>query len=97
MPTLTWNAPMPYFSERDEAAFFNWLQSIPGVVSVTGEGRSLKIRLRSARLSGAALREFIALYERYRGDMTELAQFYNSSNASWFKNREAYWYAKVFL
>jgi hypothetical protein len=87
---------MRYFSGGDEAAFFTWLQSIPGVVSVKGYGKELHIGLRSKRLSANSLREFIALYQRYRGNMRELAQFANSSNASWFQATEAFWHSKVF-
>jgi hypothetical protein len=96
MPRLIWKAPMHYFSAGDEAAFFGWLQSIPGVLRVEGKGRELFIQLRSNRLSAASLREFIALYERYEGHMPELAQFANSSNASWFQIRTAPWYKAVF-
>lgn len=87
---------MRYGSPGDEAAFFDWLQSIPGVLSVRGEGRELHIRLRSKRLSSQALRELIALYVRYNGRMNELAQFATPSNEAWFKSKESYWYRKVF-
>ncbi len=87
---------MRYYSPTDEAAFFGWLKSIPGVVSVEGKGRELVIRLRSSRLSASALREFIALYARYGGNMKELGQFERPSNASWFRSPEAYWFKKVF-
>ena len=96
MATLTWQGPMRYFSSGDETAFFTWLQSIPGVVSVEGRGRELLIHLHSKRLSAQSLREFIALYERYRGNMRELAQFANSSNSSWFCAPGAFWHKKVF-
>jgi hypothetical protein len=96
MATLIWQAPMRYFSHGDETAFFSWLQSISGVISVQGHGRELHIRLRSKRLSAQSLREFIALYQRYRGNMNELAQFSNQSNSSWFADPKAYWYSQVF-
>src|SRR3954465_928215 len=96
MTTLVWQAPMQYLSPGDEAAFFTWLQSIPGVLSVHGEGRELHIRLKSKRLSSSALRELIALYWRYNGRMSELAQFVTPSNESWFKAKVTYWHAKVF-
>jgi hypothetical protein len=96
MPNLIWHAPMHYGSQGDEAAFFTWLQSIPGVVSVKGYGHELHIGLRSAKLSTPALREFIALYERYGGRMQELAQFANASNESWFTAKGAPWHASVF-
>jgi hypothetical protein len=87
---------MRFASPGDESAFFSWLHAIPAVVSARGEGRELHIRLRSARLSAANLREFIALYDRYDGNMKELAQFVHSSNESWFKSRSSFWYSKVF-
>ncbi|GAA5185252.1 hypothetical protein GCM10025771_41050 [Niveibacterium umoris] len=96
MATLIWQAPLRYFSPGDESAFFSWLQSISGVVSVQGRGRELHIRLRSKRLSAQSLREFIALYQRYSGDMRELAQFSNPSNASWFADPDAPWHSHVF-
>ncbi len=96
MAMLIWQAPMRYFSPGDEAAFFSWLQSISGVVSVKGRGRELHIRLRSKRLSAKSLREFIALYQRYQGNMNELAQFSSQSNSSWFADPKAYWFSQVF-
>jgi hypothetical protein len=96
MPQLIWTAPMRYYSQADEAAFFVWLQSIPGVVDAKGRGRELLIYLRSKRISASSLREFIALYQRYHGNMSELAQFENSANSHWFRSPEAYWFKNVF-
>ena len=87
---------MSYWSPGDETAFFHWLQSIPGVTSVRGVGRELQISLRSSRLSSTALRELIALYWRYGGNLSELAQFANAANAHWFRNPQAHWYESVF-
>ena len=87
---------MSYYSAGDETAFFEWLQSIPGVKSVKGIGRELHIRLRSNRISRESLREFIALYIRYEGKMPELAMFANSTNADWFSVPSAHWYKLVF-
>jgi len=96
MATLIWQAPMRYFSAGDETAFFSWLQAISGVVAVQGYGRELHIRLRSKRLSAQSLRELLALYQRYQGNMSELAQFVNQSNSSWFANPNACWHSQVF-
>lgn len=96
MAKLIWTAPMRYYSKNDEAAFFGWLKSIPGVTDVVGSGRELAIHLRSKRLAAVSLRELIALYRRYEGNMTELAQFANESNASWFLAPTAYWHKEVF-
>ncbi|WP_332878073.1 hypothetical protein [Massilia sp. S19_KUP03_FR1] len=86
MAELIWTAPMRYYSRSDEAAFFGWLQSIPCVTGVQGQGRELIIRLKSKRLSQASLRELLALYRRYEGDMSELAQFASDTNRSWFQH-----------
>jgi hypothetical protein len=96
MAELIWTAPMHYYSRNDEAAFFSWLQSIPGVTGAHGQGRELVIRLKTKRLSQAALRELIALYRRYDGRMSELEQFANDTNRNWFQNPDAYWYKAVF-
>lgn len=96
MAKLIWSARMHYHSNKDEAAFFDWLQSIPGVIGVREEGHALVIELRSKRLSQHTLRELLALYTRYDGRLDKLAQFVNDSNRKWFQNSEAYWYASVF-
>lgn len=96
MTTLVWRAPLRYLSRGDEAAFFTWLGSIPGVVSVVGSGRELQIRLRSRRLSQQGLRELIALYTRYGGHLGELAQFATEANSAWFKSPNAVWHQAVF-
>lgn len=87
---------MRYYSAGDEAAFFEWLQSIPGVKSVRGIGRELHVTLRSSRISRESLREFVALYTRYKGNMSELAMFANPTNADWFSVPSAPWYKKIF-
>ena len=87
---------MHYYSRSDEATFFRWLQSIPGVIGIRGQGQELIILLKSKKLSQTALRELLALYRRYGGDMSELEQFANDTNRSWFQNPDAYWYNEVF-
>jgi len=87
---------MKYYSKGDEAAFFGWLHSISGVTHVQGRGCELAIFLRSKRLSATSLRELIALYKRYEGNMSELAQFANQSNSTWFQAPNAYWHKAVF-
>lgn len=75
---------MSYRSQGDERAFFTWLQAIPGVLSVQGQGRELHIRLRSKRISSSSLRELFALYRRYGGDLSELTMFKTEANASFY-------------
>src|SRR5262245_39814694 len=86
----------PYWSQGDEAAFFRWLRSIPGVKSVKGQGIELIVSLRSSRISSLALRELLALHTRYNLPMQSLAQFETATNKKWFRSRKAYWYSRVF-
>jgi hypothetical protein len=85
-----------YYSQSDEAAFFSWLQSVPGVVRTVGTAEGLVVTLRSRRLSQSALRELLALHFRYDLPMQALAQFETAENRSWFRSAQAYWHAKVF-
>jgi len=85
-----------FFSARDEDQFFAWLKAIPGVVRVIGRADGLLVSLRSKRPSQETLRELLALHFRYRLPMRQLAQFETRQNMTWFRSREAYWYAKVF-
>jgi hypothetical protein len=85
-----------FFSARDEAHFFGWLESIPGVVRVVGGPSGLVITLRSTRLSEVALRELLALHARYGLPMRQLARFETLRNKTWFRSKQAYWYARVF-
>jgi hypothetical protein len=95
MPQLI--APGPtFYSQTDEASFFARLESIPGVVRVVGEHRSLIVTLRSAGLSKSALRELLALYFRYNLPMKALARFETLQNALWFCEPKMFWYKKVF-
>ena len=76
---------MSYFAPGDESAFFTWLQSIPGVVSVRGLGRELHIQTRSTRLSRTSIIELVAIYRRYNGNLSELAMFITESNREWLE------------
>jgi hypothetical protein len=93
---LIWSAPLRFYSTGDEAAFFAWLQTVPGVRSVRGVGSALHIELRSKRISRIALHELIGLYCRYGGHLPELRQFANATNAAWFCNSTAHWHAAAF-
>jgi len=48
-----------FYSQQDEASFFAWAESISGVSSVFGRGRSIYLSVRSQSISDRFLREFI--------------------------------------
>ncbi len=77
---------MSYSSAGDEAAFFSWLQSVPGVYRVEGRGRELFVQFKSSRVSEATLRELRALFLRYEGNVADLQVFNTATNqAAWSK------------
>jgi hypothetical protein len=92
---LQWRSPV-FGSPGDEKAFFGWLESISGVSRVEGKDQGLIVHFRSRRISERALRELIAISQRYGVDMSQLAQFLTPKNDHWFKARAKYWYKAVF-
>ena len=84
-----------YFSENDETAMFEWLGRIAVVRDVTGERGDLIIVLKRAP-TGNQLRDLLALFCRYRMDMTPLAVLRTAKNQSWFSDPGSYWFEAVF-
>ncbi|MDX5364803.1 MAG: hypothetical protein LPK88_00115, partial [Alphaproteobacteria bacterium] len=86
-----------FYSENDEAAFFEWLSRISCISKLTGEGYELRLQINRTRISDGNLRELIAVFTRYKIDMRQLAQFLTEKNRGWFKdNPDAYWHKKIF-
>lgn len=84
-----------YFSQNDETAMFEWLGRITVVREVTGERRDLIIVLKRAPTDNQ-LRDLLALFSRYRMDMTPLAALRTAKNQSWFSDPSGYWFEAVF-
>jgi hypothetical protein len=85
-----------FYSAKDEASFFAWAESIPGVSSVFGRGQSIYLLVRSRLVSDRSLRELISLFQRYRISMRQLAQFRTEKNQSWFAEPHAFWFRSTF-
>jgi hypothetical protein len=85
-----------YYSECDEAAFFEWLDKLPCVKHYEGELDLLSIYVDEMRVDENALREFLALFRRYAVDMKQLRVFDRHEFAAWFRDPQAYWHAAVF-
>jgi len=84
-----------YFSQNDETAMFEWLDRIPVIDDVAGEGRNLVFRLKRAP-NDDQLRDLLALFYRYQMDMTPLAALRTPENESWFLDQGSYWFDSVF-
>jgi hypothetical protein len=91
MPKID-TSPIRYYSQLDEASFFEWVQKIPCVTSIAGGF----VQVKSTRISESDLRDLIAIMFRYKLPMSQLQQFCSTTNAHWFKSRGAYWYKSVF-
>ena len=90
------NAGVEFYHHADERAYFEWLERIPCVASVRGEGpRGLVVKLKR-RPSQDDLRQFLALAHRYNLDMRKFAKFENDTNRDWFRDPSMYWHDHVF-
>lgn len=95
--TLTVSEPTCFYCQLDEDHFFKWLQEIEGVKEVRGHSTGLTIYLSVPGLSDSALRDLIGLLFRYDVPMSFLRSQLTPKNAQWFKDREKYWYERVFV
>jgi len=85
-----------FFHPNDELAFFDWLNRIPCIASVMGEG-DLGLVVRLKRRPGQDdLRQMLALCQRYGVDMQQLAKFKTAANEGWFADPKMYWHDAVF-
>ena len=85
-----------YYSEYDEAGFFEWLDKLACVKRYEGELDVLSIYIDEARVDEQALRELLALFRRYAVEMKQLRVFDRDEFAAWFRDSRAYWHAAVF-
>ena len=70
-----------YWSEGDERAHFEWMQSIPCVREVRGQGTRVFLTIDEGELTANDLRELSALYRRYGGDIGQLGRLNGNENA----------------
>lgn len=86
-----------YFSAMDEDAFFEWLKKIPSIAECKGVYDELHLHIKSKKISNRDLRELIAIFYRYKIEMSQLKVFLNKSNRQWFyEEPKGYWHEKVF-
>lgn len=85
-----------YYSEHDEAAFFEWLDKLACVEKYEGQLDVLNIYVDQAQMDAGSLYEILALFRRYRVDMAQLRAFDRDEFASWFRNPQSYWFKDIF-
>ena len=89
---LTFRIPK-FYSVEDEDVFFKWLYSIGAYKDVRGSGRSLRLTLKTSRLSQKDRRRLLAAFLRYRVDLKVLRPLLEPK-AQWSKG--LHWYSSVF-
>jgi hypothetical protein len=94
MPVLKCHNTM-FYSELDEAMFFDALKRVSAINKIEGQGPDLLLSV-PARLSNKTLREVIGLFARYNVDLRQLAVFLTEKNRPWFYNPETFWFKRVF-
>jgi len=85
-----------YYSENDEAAFFEWLVKLGCVEKYEGEADVLNIHINKTLVDEYSLREILSLFRRYSVDMKQLRVFDKAEFSEWFRNPLAYWFKPVF-
>lgn len=85
-----------FFSSQDEAAFFSWIEKIPSIKSCEGRGSVIYMYVIRDVINENDLRELLSLFRRYGVDMKQLSIFDDNQFSSWFRDKNAYWYASVF-
>jgi hypothetical protein len=61
-----------YWSEGDEQAHFDWLDRIACVREARGRGTRVFLTINPNDVTPSDLRELIAIYRRYGGDLEQL-------------------------
>ena len=85
-----------FYSQRDEAAFFEWLKKLTCVERVQGRGLTLYISVDCSLVDEDGLRELLALFRRYGIDKRQLAQLDRKEFSAWLHDPKAFWYEEVF-
>ena len=94
MPSLNCKR-VTFYSAGDERSFFEFASRIKGVRKIEGVGDEIHIHVAS-RLSDSSLRDFLALFRRYKIEMRPLRQFLTPSNSKWFRDEQKFWFRKIF-
>lgn len=85
-----------YFSDYDEAAFFEWIKRIKCFINFGGHGYGLSIFVDKDVVDQDDLRELLALFHRYNIDKKQLSALSKPSFDAWFRNDGTYWHTDVF-
>lgn len=69
-----------FYSDLDEAMFFDWIKRIKCIAKFEGAGDELYLNLMQNELSYEDMKDLIALCYRYKIKMDQLEKFINEKN-----------------
>ncbi len=89
---------LKFYSKKDENVFFEWINKIDCIDSTSVHLNEFHLYMASDELEDDALRNLLALFYRYKLDMSQLKRFLTKDNKKWFfdKKYPGYWNKKVF-
>lgn len=93
--TLFWLRGPMFGSDFDEDAFFKWLQSISGVVSVVGNGHGLDVDVDFSLFDDESLKNMMVLHSRYKLDSAAIRAFLIENEEEWIFDANTYWAKKI--
>ncbi len=76
-----------YFSSIDEDLFFAWIGRIRCIESYHGVGEELLIEIDADKVGPEELSELIALFLRYKVNLSQLAEFANGEQKTWLQEQ----------
>ena len=80
-----------YYSQNDEAAFFEWLGKIKCVTKTGGGGYTLSITVQLDLVDQDGLRYLLALFHRYHISKSQLVALVRPEFSAWFHDKEKFW------
>jgi hypothetical protein len=85
-----------FYFEKDEAAFFEWIEKIKCINHTSAAGDELYLHIKEKEIADDNLRDLIGLFCRYKIDMKQLQIFLNESNKEWFYGRpKGFWHKRI--
>ena len=75
-----------FYSQNDEASFFEWISKIKGIKKWEGARDEIHLYLPKSTTSNKCLRDLIALFYRYNIDRRQLQQLLNDKNRQLYEN-----------
>ena len=73
-----------YYSDKDEDAFFEWINKIECIESISAVGDELYLDLVDRELNNNDIDDLIGLFARYQIDMKQLGKYKTEKNAEAF-------------